>query len=614
MGILAIAAIAGPLACGGTGTASRFCIEAAAALAALFWCFSSRRPLWFLMVPLAMTGVVLLQLLPVPAWLLGLVAPVSMGLWKVARAGTNGAWGSVSVNPSATAAGMMRLLLGAATVAVVADLARTPRYRRWLCGAMMVAGAVVWAAGIAFPVSPKQRILLGFIDLKGPIKYWLTPIEPPRATAGVGELTPVNLGAIAYAANEGNVGNGFGPYVYSNHFAGAMCLTLPLVLASWLAVTATRLPGWLRVAVAGVIAAGGLWTNWGLVDSRAGTLSLAGAIIAFAALSVQGKWLGLAARGCAAAFACGLVFLIGAMHGPLRGVVGLLPERLQRHATTLLNDPRVQETAIAGRMFSASPVFGTGLGTYDDMNGHIVRGRFVSYFAHNDYAQLLGETGLVGALVALIAAGFVVRAFRRRPTGSPQGDALLRAGVWAAVAGIAIHSCFDWNLHLPANALLAAMALGLAWSTATPPSAAPPSAWRRTSFMAAAAFCVACTAAVLVLGRDAASEAAKRQLRTAITADRLAMAGTDRLAATPQLVAAIKRGEIIAERDPGNAGVAMLLGQAHLHLAAAKASLTEIPAEAERWFERARMHAAACRGFPEPVVRRPISSARPSPP
>lgn len=611
VGILCIAAVVGPLACGGTGAAARLGLEVAAALAALLWCVSSPRPFLFPVVPLAMSALVLLQLVPLPDRLLGSLAPVSMSLWKISRAGLNESWGTVSVNPSATAKGMMRLLLGLATVAVVTDLARKSRYRRWLCGAIIAVGALVWMAGFMFPVDPRQHILLGFMDLKGPIKWWLTPIEAPRATAGVGELTPVNLGAIRYQVNEGNIGDGFGSYVYSNHFAGAMCLTLPLLLAGWLAVTAGRLPNWVRVAVAGALAAGGLWTNWSPVGSRAGTLSLAGAIIMLAALTVRGRWLGRATRACAVAYAGGLVFLLGAMHGPFRGLVAVLPEWFQLHAAPMLADPRVWATEVALRMFSGCPFIGTGLGTYDDMNGHIVRGRFVSYFAHNDYAQLFGETGLVGALVGLIAASMVFRAFRRFRAGGPPDDAVLRAGAWAAVAGIVVHSCFDWNLHLAANALLAAVTLGLAWSSAEPSSDTEPATWRQSSVIVAVMFCLACTAAILFLGRDAASDTIERQLRTAITADRLAMAGSDRLAAAPRLNAAIERGEVMAGWDPGNAGLAMLLGQAYLHLAAAQRGGAEVPPEAERWFARARVHAAACRGFPEPIVRRPSALATP---
>lgn len=614
VGILGIAAVAGPMACGATGTAARLGLEVAMTVAALLWSLSKRRPLRFLLAPLALTAPVLLQLVPLPDRLLGLVAPASLGLWKAARAGLDGGWGTVSVNPSATVVGLTRLLLGLAMVVVVIDLAREPRHRRWLCGAIVAAGSLAWIAGLVFPVDSQQRILLGFIDLKGPIKWWLTPIEPPRSSAGVGELTPVALGSLVYLVDERNIGDGFGPYLYSNHFAGAMCLTLPLLIASWINLTVGRLPNWLRVGVALILAGGGLWTNWSLVGSRAGTLSLAGALVAFAALSVRGRWAGPVTRACAMVFGCGLVLLLGMMHGPLRGLVATLPDRFQRHAATMLADPRVKETEVALRMFASSKVFGTGLGTYDDMNGHLVRGRFISYFAHNDYAQFLGETGLVGALVVLLAVGWAFRAFRRCRLAPLPDDAVLQAGAWAAAVGIGLHSCFDWNLHLPANALLAALVVGLAWSCSQLPVDAEPMASRQATVIVASAFFLACTAALLFLGRDAASDRVERELRTAITADRLAMAGGDRLAAVPGLDAAISYGDAMARWDPGNPEMAMLLGQANLHLAAAKHSTIRIPTVAETWFAQARANAAACRGFPESVARSPLPPVRSSTP
>lgn len=101
--------------------------------------------------------------------------------------------------------------------------------------------------------------------------------------------------------------------------------------------------------------------------------------------------------------------------------------------------------------------------------------------AHNDYAECLIETGLVGAgLLAAIGAttllhGVLLLRRRRDPTAS----ALAFAGVMALVA-LALHSFVDFNLHIPAVAatLAALMALVLSCSSrssqARPPM--PPAA------------------------------------------------------------------------------------------------------------------------------------------
>lgn len=113
------------------------------------------------------------------------------------------------------------------------------------------------------------------------------------------------------------------------------------------------------------------------------------------------------------------------------------------------------------------PLFGTGLGTYVfaypmfDNKGF--GGRVVDH-AHNDYLEILAESGLVGG-VAIILAGFVGVGYmfgrwtRRR-------HYLVRGIVLGCVAGIVailVHSITDFNLRIPANAvyLVTLYALGM---------------------------------------------------------------------------------------------------------------------------------------------------------
>jgi O-antigen ligase len=118
-------------------------------------------------------------------------------------------------------------------------------------------------------------------------------------------------------------------------------------------------------------------------------------------------------------------------------------------------------------MIGSYPLFGTGLGTYMYAYAMYEReslgGRVVDH-AHNDYLELLAESGVAAAL-SLILFGFGVLGYlfvswmRRR-------DYLVRGVVLGCVAGAAavlIHSFMDFNLHIPANAVYfaALLALGL---------------------------------------------------------------------------------------------------------------------------------------------------------
>jgi O-antigen ligase len=100
--------------------------------------------------------------------------------------------------------------------------------------------------------------------------------------------------------------------------------------------------------------------------------------------------------------------------------------------------------------------FGSGLGTFADVFPRYQGEGPVGYveFAHNDYAQALLELGAAGAAaMALLLLAYIGRwAAIARGEGSRRlGPAQVAAGI--SLAALAIHGFFDFNLHIPANAL-----------------------------------------------------------------------------------------------------------------------------------------------------------------
>jgi tetratricopeptide (TPR) repeat protein/O-antigen ligase len=125
---------------------------------------------------------------------------------------------------------------------------------------------------------------------------------------------------------------------------------------------------------------------------------------------------------------------------------------------------RVWEAAL--RIVGEAPLLGIGLGAFED--GFLphrpveVPGDLVVDYAHNDFVQLLAETGMVGLLVGLWALAVLLGGslLRWRARRDPFVRGLVLGGVGAVVA-VLVHSAVDFGLHLPANALLAALVVGL---------------------------------------------------------------------------------------------------------------------------------------------------------
>lgn len=108
-------------------------------------------------------------------------------------------------------------------------------------------------------------------------------------------------------------------------------------------------------------------------------------------------------------------------------------------------------------MFAKRPILGWGLATFE-----YAYPEFRSFYTnslvnavHNDYLQVLVETGLLGfaitvwLLVAAIRPG--LRKLRNWPS-DVNGSVALAALL--GISGILVHSFVDFNLQIPANAML----------------------------------------------------------------------------------------------------------------------------------------------------------------
>ena len=111
----------------------------------------------------------------------------------------------------------------------------------------------------------------------------------------------------------------------------------------------------------------------------------------------------------------------------------------------------------ASQVVRDHPIGGAGLGTLV-----VVYPRYETFYdgkivehVHDDYMELLADSGLAGGLCGL---AFLIVLYRqaRRNFETEQGHFSrgLHAGAIVALSGLLLHSFVDFNLHVPANMLL----------------------------------------------------------------------------------------------------------------------------------------------------------------
>ena len=154
------------------------------------------------------------------------------------------------------------------------------------------------------------------------------------------------------------------------------------------------------------------------------------------------------------------LFIVGSWFG--------MEKLAQRLEQTTARDVQVREepAAYTMPMIRDYGMLGSGPGTF-----YVAFPRYrppvvANYFdyTHNDYAQFAAESGIAGFLVigafvlAALGAALVAQ-WRRR-------DPLMRGMSFACVMGVTallIHSWVDFNLQIPANAVLFMLLLALGW-------------------------------------------------------------------------------------------------------------------------------------------------------
>jgi O-antigen ligase len=238
----------------------------------------------------------------------------------------------------------------------------------------------------------------------------------------------------------------FGPYVNRNHFAGFAEMVIPVALVPLILgkVRRERLPLVALFALAPIVALL-------LSASRGGIVSFAlQMVILFLLLLIRRVRSRHVIVG-------GVVVLTAVMAVSWIGVNHVLARFAGVQVLEASTGKRASMRQDTWRLFLDHPILGTGLGTFEMVfppYDSLYDGRIVNH-AHNDYLECLAETGVVGGLCCFWFLGVVLLNALKGTAqlGESFGSVLNLSGL-VACSGILIHSLVDFNLHIPANALL----------------------------------------------------------------------------------------------------------------------------------------------------------------
>jgi O-antigen ligase len=269
----------------------------------------------------------------------------------------------------------------------------------------------------------------------------------------------------------------FGPYVSHNHFAGYMEMVIPLSLGlliaqllnysithggSWRYRLST-LDSWLSTRVLLIFAIIIMIASLFFSLSRGGIISFLLSMVLFVNfLLFSRKKRRKTSILLISIFSISLIFLIWLGVSPIIERLSTLSD-LESQSSYTYRKVVAKDTLSLIKDF---PTFGCGLGNFQHLYPKYQSEEVKQFFwdhTHNDYLEYLSEVGVIGSIIVLIGIGLflikVIKRWREREDPYVKGITL---GVLTALIAIMCHSISDFNLHIPANAMLLAIILGLA--------------------------------------------------------------------------------------------------------------------------------------------------------
>jgi O-antigen ligase len=258
---------------------------------------------------------------------------------------------------------------------------------------------------------------------------------------------------------------GSGTYILSNHLGGLLEMVLPLALG-WLLVSRAKILSRIFIGYSALVILVGIVVTM----SRGTWISTGAALLIFFSLLAFHRAYRLPAL---------LLLAIGIVAGvllvPRSMVIQKRARQLITYSGKIDDDARFSLWAPAVRMWRDNPWWGVGPGHFDYRFGQYRPENIQKRpdHPHNDYLSALADWGVAGT--ALIASAWIALFatlpktwFRLRKMAMTDDSGTVRSNKLALVLGAAIgliailcHSVVDFNLHIPANAIVAITLMAL---------------------------------------------------------------------------------------------------------------------------------------------------------
>ena len=372
--------------------------------------------------------IIIFQVIPLPRTLLSMLSPKTSSLYH-AFIDEPGTWRPISIYPHASIDQLIRLLAYAAVFIVIVYHYNDEDKIKRLFRTVIYMGCFLAALAAFQKMFGNGKLL------------WVITMKPGLAS--------------------------FGPYINKNHFAGYMEMAGPIALAYCLyAASKIKEPSEGRessrikkllsyldnkkittvsFAIIGVII---------ITGSLFITLSR-GAIIGYVLSMLLFIWLCRMRRSLRKRTS--FLVLMGGIVGLAVVVAGWNMVQTRFEKAPQEGAARIEVWQDSISLIRNYPILGTGLGTFDRIYPLYQTKYPDMYFEHpeNEYIEFLTETGLIGfgSFFALVIVYFssVLRKWRERHNTFVVS---MTVGGISSCAAIMIHGLTDFNMRIPANAML----------------------------------------------------------------------------------------------------------------------------------------------------------------